>query len=497
MEPVSIVEASGFLRPAVARHTLLVPAVVPAGVDRLDLRVTFEPSRVNGIRNLVTLAVFEPDGTCRGAAHRHEPAQVVTVADRGSTVGFVDGPVVAGEWTVAIDVHCVVPSDVGGVRYTFAVTGSLGAEPIADASLISSIPPRGTVAPAEPPVVIDTIRDGGPRWLKGDLHIHSDHSDGRWTAEAIVDHVRRFSLDFVALTDHNTVSGTRHLREALRAAGLATVVIPGMELTTFFGHANVLGVEDWVDWRTVPPGSDVVPVGDAEGVEVGEDDHALTYTVHRPTRTMAETASAVQSQGGLFVVNHPRSAGYPMCTGCHWDFDDAPSYTNVIEVMNGDWPRRQNDDAMTLWDKWLALGWRVPATAGSDAHAAPLHADRVGFTYVHAIPDTAGILASVKAGRSFLSRGPHLAWQSPGPGEAVPRNAAEVAIEVRGAPAGSELRLVRDGQAVDMRPAPTDDTVVTYALRSRPAEGTWFRVHLVRAGTTELLAITNPVWVGR
>ncbi|NDB20183.1 MAG: hypothetical protein EB020_04830 [Proteobacteria bacterium] len=53
MEPVSIVEASGFLRPAVARHTLLVPAVVPAGVDRLDLRVTFEPSRVNGIRNLV------------------------------------------------------------------------------------------------------------------------------------------------------------------------------------------------------------------------------------------------------------------------------------------------------------------------------------------------------------------------------------------------------------------------------------------------------------
>jgi hypothetical protein len=68
---------------------------------------------------------------------------------------------------------------------------------------------------------------------------------------------------------------------------------------------------------------------------------------------------------------------------------------------------------------------------------------------------------------------------------------------VRGAPAGSELRLVRDGQAVDMRPAPTDDTVVTYALRSRPAEGTWFRVHLVRAGTTELLAITNPVWVGR
>lgn len=497
MDPVPIVEASGFLRPSLARHTLLVPAVVPSGVNRLDLRVTFEPSRVNGIRNLVTLAVFEPGGACRGAAHRHEPAQMVTVADQGSTVGFIDGPVVAGEWTVAIDVHCVVPSDVGGVRYTFAVTGSRSADALVDASVPDVIAPLEHVPPADQPVLPANLGDRSPRWLKGDLHIHSDHSDGRWSVEAIVDHVRRFSLDFVALTDHNTVSGTRHLREVLATAGLATVVIPGMELTTFFGHANVLGVEDWVDWRTAPPGSDVVPVGDAEGVDVGEGDRALTYSVHRPARTMAETASEVQSQGGLFVVNHPRSAGYPMCTGCHWDFDDAPSYTNVIEVMNGDWPRRQNDDAMSLWDRWLALGWRVPATAGTDAHAAPLHADRVGFTYVHATPDVAGILTSVKAGRSFLSRGPHLAWQSPGPGEAVPRNAAEVAIEVRGAPAGSELRLVRDGQVVDMRPAPTDDVVVAYTLRSRPAEGTWFRVHLVRAGTTELLSITNPVWVGR
>lgn len=498
-EAATLLRGSGTLTPAAARRTLLARVAVPAGSARLACRLTFAPARVNGIRNLVTLSLFEPDGSPRGAAHRHEPAQVVEVGEDGATPGFVAGPLPPGEWTVAIDVHCVMPSDVGGVRYTLDVAAS----------------PRGDAAAAVTHVQdsspTETGSIDGPRWLKGDLHVHSDHSDGRWGIAAIVDHARAAALDFVALTDHNTHTGTAPLQAALRAQGLPTIVIPGLELTTYSGHANVLGLEGWTDWRTRPPGAtangghDVLdgtspePVSGAGIVANGEGDLAIDLVAYHPAATMESVARGVQGRGGLFVVNHPRSPGYPACTGCRWDFDDAPAYADAIEVMNGPWPRRQNDEAVALWDRWLAAGWRVPATAGTDAHEAPLHADRVGYTWAWSIPGVASILQAVGSGRTFLSRGPHLSWEAPSAGAPVPRGLPELAVRLGAVPPGCQVHLWCDGRLVEFRPVPEGDGIQAFPLRARPAAGTWFRVHLVHQanGATELLAITNPVWVGR
>jgi hypothetical protein len=226
----------------------------------------------------------------------------------------------------------------------------------------------------------------------------------------------------------------------------------------------------------------------------------VAFAIHQPTGTMESTARAIQERGGLFVVNHPRSAGYPVCTGCHWDFDDAPAYADAIEVMNGDWARRQNEEALTLWDRWLAAGWRVPAVAGSDAHMAPPHPERVGYTWAWATPDVATIVRAIRAGRTFLSRGPHVAWVVPSAGDEVLRTSSEVSVRLAGVPAGCHVHLWRDGRLVEFRPVVEGDSVQSFALKSRPAAGTWFRVHLVhqpKVGTPELVAITNPVWVGR
>ena len=62
----------------------------------------------------------------------------------------------------------------------------------------------------------------------------------------MADAARGRGLDFMFLTDHNTVSGIESLR---RAAGPGMAVHAGQELTTFRGHALALGPERWIDWR--------------------------------------------------------------------------------------------------------------------------------------------------------------------------------------------------------------------------------------------------------
>ena len=59
----------------------------------------------------------------------------------------------------------------------------------------------------------------------------------------------RYGLEFVTLSDHNTVSGLPEL-DALTTPELLTM--GGLELTTFYGHALALGRRSWLDWIHTP-----------------------------------------------------------------------------------------------------------------------------------------------------------------------------------------------------------------------------------------------------
>lgn len=63
-----------------------------------------------------------------------------------------------------------------------------------------------------------------------DLHIHTDHSDGRQSPREVVDQACRIGLKAIAITDHDSVSG---YEEAARyARGKNIEVIPGIELSS-------------------------------------------------------------------------------------------------------------------------------------------------------------------------------------------------------------------------------------------------------------------------
>jgi len=238
----------GHLRPSQARSSISFPFDVAPGAGTLTVRLRYAPDRVTRVKNLVTLSLFDPGGF-RGAGHRHATEQTVLVSRREATPGFVPGPITAGTWTIELDLHAVLPSLRRGVEYALEVeTAPTVAD---DPGIDEEVPDEKPVEPGRPdePSPQPSPKGRGSRepslggrgsldqeppagWLKGDVHVHSNHSDARWSMDDLVEHIRQHRLDFVALTDHNTVTGRDALRRALRRAGLDPVVIDGMELTT-------------------------------------------------------------------------------------------------------------------------------------------------------------------------------------------------------------------------------------------------------------------------
>ncbi len=78
-------------------------------------------------------------------------------------------------------------------------------------------PPR--VLPATP----------GRRWLAGDLHTHTVHSDGVMTVPELARFAAGRGMDYIAVTDHNTISHHAELPAAAAVHGIT--LIPGQEVT--------------------------------------------------------------------------------------------------------------------------------------------------------------------------------------------------------------------------------------------------------------------------
>ena len=77
----------------------------------------------------------------------------------------------------------------------------------------------------------------------GDLHTHTVHSDGNWDVPGLLAGARQAGPDFLAITDHNTVS---HLAGLGENTGQPPLVVAGMDLTIFRGHALGLGTRRWI-----------------------------------------------------------------------------------------------------------------------------------------------------------------------------------------------------------------------------------------------------------
>ena len=67
--------------------------------------------------------------------------------------------------------------------------------------------------------------------MAGDLHTHTNFSDGSYSPEELVAEAKKIGLHYLGITDHDTVDGVRQLYENGLYPGRGVNIIPGVELS--------------------------------------------------------------------------------------------------------------------------------------------------------------------------------------------------------------------------------------------------------------------------
>jgi hypothetical protein len=443
-----------------ATDFVYIPVQVPAGVSQIVVGYSYDrpapPAGLNG--NALDIGIFDENGIDLGDARGFRGwsggfRTEFAISASTATPGYLAGPIRPGLWHIIVGPYTVVPD---GLNWTVTVTLSFG-------------PAGDPFVPHFPPLRAD---GRGASWYRGDMHLHTVHSDGRRLPAEVAAGARAAELDFIVSTDHNTSSSGGVWGDF---AGPDLLIINGEEVTTRNGHYTALGLPfgEWIDWRY----------------------RAVDGSLPRFLRD-------IHRGGALAVAAHP----YAPCVGCAWKF----GYTEMdaIEVWNGPWT--PDDDAtVSTWDNLLVAGARtgdwIPAVGDSDAHSEP---QVIGLphnvVFAHDL-DRDSILAGVKAGRLWIAESAAVdlaftaaaAGKQAGIGErlAVADDAlATLTLTVSGAP-GSAVRLISDqGQRV-LVPLPANGTgSVTWTTTPRNAR--YVRAEVRRADNS-MVALTNPIFLGR
>ncbi|RLC59080.1 MAG: hypothetical protein DRI30_01435 [Chloroflexi bacterium] len=304
------------------------------------------------------------------------------------------------------------------------------------------------------------------------------HSDGLNTVRELVDRAIELGLDFLAVTDHNT---NTHHEDLAALSDLPIILIPGEEVTTYWGHANTWGLREWVEYRCADQGS------------------------------MAAVQRFIAEKGGLFSINHPK------CVGPPWLFNGWEGFQSM-EVWQAMW-RFYNWESLERWDNLLQRGERVVAVGGSDTHSIPPaeprhpHGLAEPTTWVYADEASeAGVLAAIRAGHAFVTDSPErgsslvISADENGDGRYEKMMGDEVGggvvrfrVQVSG---GFERRLwlIADGEPFDIIPLETNEATLDFSLDVSGRR--YVRAELRgRRGRPErgevVWAMTNPIWVAQ
>lgn len=297
-----------------------VPFCVPEGVRSLTVRCSYPKQG-----SVIDLGLEDGQGQFLGWSGSSR--EYVTVGEFDATPGYLMEPVRAGTWHILVGAYHVRE---GGVQVRYEVT----------------------------------FDAGGKAWLFGDLHVHSDASDGQHDIPTLARMAKKEGLDFLAVTNHNNYSENFFLP---RVPGLT--LIPGTEWTHYRGHMNFLGIQK--------PFTGSFVANDLEGMR------AITRQA--------------RERGALISANHPR------CNVCPYLWEDEDSF-QLVEVWNGPM-RKINRDGIAWWTELLRKGKKVWAVGGSDFHRdrGPVRVGNPVTAVYSDSPSAKDILSAVARGRCYVT----------------------------------------------------------------------------------------------
>lgn len=244
----------------------------------------------------------------------------------------------------------------------------------------------------------------GPRILWGDLHGHSNLSDGTGTPEDYFRYARDVAaLDVVALTDHDhwgilALDDHPKLWERIQQAVRDFhdpghfVTLHGYEWTSWiYGHRHVLFFEDEATlWSSLDPATD----------------------------TPRKLWKALDGSPALTFAHH--SAGGPIPTD--WRIPPDPRFEPVTEVVSVHGSSEAMDSPGRIYDALpgnfvrdaLDMGYKLGFIGSGDSHdghpgLAHLAAPQAGLAAIISEERTrAGVLAALRARRVYATNGPRI-----------------------------------------------------------------------------------------
>ena len=274
--------------------------------------------------NILDWGLDSPDGFRGWGGGNAEPA---VVGEEAASRSYLTGPLTPGTWRVVVG-----KAKIAEPPGEYAVEIELRETP--------TLPVQGERAPYEATAALEV----GPRWFQGDLHVHDlESGDAVPTLDEVAAFARARGLDFVVLSDHDTISQDDFLVD-LQSRWPDLLLIPGIEYTTYQGHAGAIGATEWVDHR-----------------------------LGQPDATIQAAAAAIHGQGALLSVNHPTLDLGDACIGCAWALDLDPAEIDAMEIVTGGWSPVGGlfyAGNVALWESWLDEGARIAAVGGSDDHRA-------------------------------------------------------------------------------------------------------------------------------
>src|SRR5215218_6133228 len=225
------------------------------------------------------------------------------------------------------------------------------------------------------------VEDG--RFFRGNLHCHSNRSDGLREPEAVAGAYRDAGYDFICLSDHFEVDYGWQVTDTRPLCDESFTTILGAELSSASWEERECY---WVTAAGMPLDFEAPP----------ESDHA-------------EAIQRAAALGAFVIMLHPGLNNLPLAVA-----DRLPSLDAVyaVEIYNHNLAVAAHPDAAYgayMLDGLLEKGRRLLVNAGDDAHFGHPSDRFGGWVEVYSDRlDPDALLASLKAGRYYSTQGPSL-----------------------------------------------------------------------------------------
>jgi hypothetical protein len=459
---------SGHAEPEQTLSYLHLPFDVPANTECISVRyeysaaISSDPQVTGG--STVDIGIFDTRGTdfmtdgFRGWSG--SARQSFIIGTRDATPGYMPGPIQSGTWFICLGLYKVAPD---GCDYRVDIELTISDEALPTIEFPKRQPLRNAPEAGQP-----GWKRSADGWYKGELHCHTDHSDGDSDPLEVVRRAEALGLDFLAITDHNVLSQLVPLNDAQTPL----MLIPGCEVTTYKGHWNIWGdtAAGWIDFRILTE------------------------------EAMHTAVSEALRRGYSVSCNHPRPYGP------EWVYDQIEGF-HTMEVWNGPW-QLFNTYALTFWENKLRAGRRYTAVGGSDCHfhardhIAKL-AQPTNWIFVEGDPSPSKLLDAIRAGHVFITDGPTGARLFLNIGESMMGDSiardqlrdTKAHVRIEGA-AGHSLELHTENGCFHHETIDADNWESAVEL-SVVGEALCIRAQVVdvSSSTSAVKALTNPIYL--